>query len=65
MRTKNRTWTIRHRDRCGACGHAHALDVTYRCVGCDDEVCALCVVWVRETHEGFCSACAEGVEGED
>ena len=65
MSTRNRSWRIIRRDRCGACGHAHTLDLTYRCTGCDGEVCALCVVWVTETHEGFCPACAEGGDEEE
>ena len=46
----------------GACPHCeqpHALDITYRCVGCDGEVCALCVVVIREDRpaESWCPAC--------
>lgn len=42
---------------CVACEHPHTLDISYRCVGCDREVCALCIVTVRETREGYCPAC--------
>ena len=46
--------------RCPTCEHPHALDIVYRCVGCDEEVCALCVVVVRERREGegWCPECA-------
>ncbi|MFW5951939.1 MAG: hypothetical protein ACOCVZ_07485, partial [Gemmatimonadota bacterium] len=43
--------------RCASCGQPHALDIAYRCVGCDEEVCALCVVVVRETRESWCPEC--------
>jgi hypothetical protein len=51
--------------RCAACEHTHALHISYHCVGCDGEVCALCVVTVHGTRERWCPECApEGAEGE-
>lgn len=44
--------------RCAVCEHPHALDISYHCVGCDGEVCALCVVTVRESRERWCPECA-------
>ena len=49
--------------RCSACEHPHTLEISYRCVGCDREVCALCLVTVRETGEAWCPACREAEEG--
>lgn len=43
---------------CAACEHPHALDISYHCVGCDGEVCAICLVVVRETSEAWCPECA-------
>lgn len=43
---------------CGFCGHRHALEIVYRCVGCDRETCALCFVHIRERGEGYCPECA-------
>ena len=43
---------------CPACEQPYALDIEYRCVGCDREVCALCVVVVREVGEAWCPECA-------
>ena len=43
---------------CPACEQPHALDIEYRCVGCDGPVCALCVVVVREHQEAWCPTCA-------
>lgn len=48
--------------RCVACEQAHTLDISYRCVGCDDEVCALCVVFVRESGGAHCPECVPGPE---
>lgn len=42
---------------CPHCEQPHALDIEYRCVGCDGEVCALCVVLIRERGEAWCPAC--------
>lgn len=43
---------------CGFCGHRHALDIEYRCYGCERGVCAVCLVTVVETREGYCPECA-------
>ena len=53
-----RGWVRVDRGSCGFCGNRHALDIEYRCVGCDREVCAMCFVTVRETREGYCPECA-------
>lgn len=58
MERSTRTWRQVESGRCGFCNQHHAREIVYRCVGCDREVCALCVVLVRETHEGFCPGCA-------
>jgi hypothetical protein len=44
---------------CAACEHPHTLDIAYRCAGCDGEVCAVCVVVIRETGEAWCPACRD------
>ena len=46
--------------RCGVCEQPHTLDISYRCVGCDGEVCALCFVTVRESGGAWCPECAPG-----
>ncbi len=51
-------WREVESGRCGFCGQRHAREIVYHCAGCDREVCALCVVLVRESHEGFCPECA-------
>ena len=43
--------------RCPFCEQPHVMDIEYRCVGCDQGVCALCVVLVRERRESWCPAC--------
>ena len=58
MSTRNLTWRQVETGACGFCGHRHALEIEYRCVGCDRGVCALCLVMVLETREGFCPECA-------
>lgn len=47
---------------CPVCEQPLALDIEYRCVGCDGPVCALCVVVVRERREAreegaWCPTC--------
>lgn len=58
MAGETRIWRETESDRCGFCGHVHALDIEYRCVGCDREICALCLVTVETRHTGFCPECA-------
>lgn len=43
--------------RCHVCEQPHTLDISYRCVGCDREVCALCLVLIQETSETGCPEC--------
>lgn len=52
-----RGWIEVSQGSCGFCAQRHALEIEYRCVQCDREVCALCVVVLRERRETWCPAC--------
>lgn len=58
MTSEKRGWIRVDGDRCGFCEQRHALDIVYHCVGCDQEVCALCAVLVREHRDHWCPVCA-------
>lgn len=57
MSGERRGWIHVSGDRCGFCGQRHSLELEYRCVGCDREVCALCLVVVRHGAEPWCPEC--------
>ena len=57
MGTRRITWHHVIEGRCGFCEQPHTLEISYRCVGCDREVCALCIVTVRETGAAVCPEC--------
>ena len=52
-------WLAGGTDICAFCAQPHAVQVEYRCAGCDRAGCEHCVVIVRATGEALCRECLE------
>lgn len=50
-------------EHCSHCLRAHHLEVSVRCVQCDQPVCPLCVVTVRRAETIVCPSCHQGDTG--
>jgi hypothetical protein len=64
MSARTPHWLSEGTDRCHACAHAHAYELTVRCVACDRATCLHCIVIERTTGEAWCPACRDA-EDED
>lgn len=51
-------WLEAGPERCAHCLRSHHLEVSVRCVDCDEPICPFCVVTVRATRTTFCPSCA-------
>lgn len=50
-------WLAPGPETCEFCLRAYHVEAGYRCIDCDQPVCPLCVVTIRETRVVACPHC--------
>ncbi|MDX1622861.1 MAG: hypothetical protein R3199_02650 [Gemmatimonadota bacterium] len=56
-------WVERADEPCPFCLQRYVLELEVRCVACDQPVCPVCVVRIRENRELLCPECPPDARG--